>query len=198
VTVQKGEEQVGSRGSCATREMIYNRTSGGVHDPKKEVLPDISTIYHYEYTFTEADVFVGIRVFFHEGIGCDKFHTVKDCDSMLLQDEGLNADTVGELRMTTSTLQEGDVTRERSTGQGTRLLRGDEHKKFDAGVRLQKEVKKNNLKTQKEDLARLLLDLARLVRVFGHTSLDDPASPASHLVYLDSQQQLLGHQWQLF
>jgi hypothetical protein len=26
-TVQKGEEQVGSRGSCATREMIFNRTS---------------------------------------------------------------------------------------------------------------------------------------------------------------------------
>jgi hypothetical protein len=26
-TVQQGEEQVGSRGSCATREMIYNRPS---------------------------------------------------------------------------------------------------------------------------------------------------------------------------
>ena len=38
----------------------------------------------------------------------------------------VNEDTVGELRMTTSTLQEGDVTRERTTGQGARLLRGEE------------------------------------------------------------------------
>jgi hypothetical protein len=30
--------------------------------------------------------------------------TVKDCDSMLLKHEGLNEATVGELRMTTSTL----------------------------------------------------------------------------------------------
>ena len=78
-TVQKGEEQVGSRGSCATREMIYNRTSSGVNDGKKGTLPGISTIYHYEYEFTEADVFVGIRVFFHEGIGCGKLYTDKDC-----------------------------------------------------------------------------------------------------------------------
>jgi hypothetical protein len=55
-TVQKGEEQVGSRGSCPTREMIYNRTSSGVNGDKKEALPDISTIYHYEYEFTEVDV----------------------------------------------------------------------------------------------------------------------------------------------
>ncbi len=34
-TVQKGEEQVGSRGSCATREMIYNRPSGGVIGAKR-------------------------------------------------------------------------------------------------------------------------------------------------------------------
>jgi hypothetical protein len=37
---------------------------------------------------------------------------------MLLQDEGLNEVTVGELRMATSTLQEGDVTRESAAGQG--------------------------------------------------------------------------------
>jgi hypothetical protein len=55
-TVQKGEEQVGSRGSCATREMIYNRSSSGVNGSKKGVLSDISTIYHYEYEFTETDV----------------------------------------------------------------------------------------------------------------------------------------------
>ncbi len=63
-TVQQGEEQVGSRGSCATREMIYNRPSRGVNDAKKGALPGISTIYHYVYEFTEADVFVGMRVFF--------------------------------------------------------------------------------------------------------------------------------------
>ena len=62
VTVQKGEEQVGSRGSCATREMIYNRSSSGVNDTKKGALPGISTIYHYVYEFTEADVFVGMSL----------------------------------------------------------------------------------------------------------------------------------------
>ncbi len=48
-TVQKGEEQVGSKGSCATREMIYNRPLGGVNGVKKGVLSDISNIYHYQY-----------------------------------------------------------------------------------------------------------------------------------------------------
>jgi hypothetical protein len=67
---------------------------------------------------------VGIRVFFHEGIGCGKFYTANDCDSMLLHHEGLNEATVGELRMATSTLQEGDVARERAAGQGARLGRG--------------------------------------------------------------------------
>jgi hypothetical protein len=43
--------------------------------------------------------------------------------------------------MATSTLQEGDVARERTAGQGERLLRVEEHKDFDAGVRLEKEVK---------------------------------------------------------
>ncbi len=131
---------VGSRGSCATCEMIYNRPSSGVNGSKKGALPGISTIYHYEHVFTETDVFVGIRVFFHEGIGCDRLYSTKDCDSMLLQDEGLDEVTVGELRMATYTLQVGDVTLERTAGQGARLLRGEEHKDFDAGVRLQKEV----------------------------------------------------------
>ena len=108
---------------------------------KKGALPGISTIYHYVYEFTDAGAFVGIRVFFHEGIGCGKFYPVKVCDDMLLQHEGLNEDTVGELRKATSTLQEGDVDRERAAGQRARLLRGEDHKDFDAGVRLQKEVK---------------------------------------------------------
>ena len=73
---------------------------------------------------------------------------------MLLQHEGLNEATVGELRMATSTLQEGDVARERAAGQGARLLRGEEHKDFDKGVRLQKEVQKNDLKAQKEETAK--------------------------------------------
>jgi hypothetical protein len=106
--------------------------------------------YHYEYGFTEGDVFVGIRVFGHEGIGCGKLYTVKDCDSLLLQDEGLNETTVGELRMVTSTLQEDDVARERASGQGPRLLRGEEHKDVDVVVGLEKQVKKNDVKVQKE------------------------------------------------
>jgi hypothetical protein len=92
-------------------EMIYNRPSSGVNGDKEGELTDISTIYHYEYEFTEDDVFVGMRVFFHEGIGCCKLYTTKDCDSMLLQDEGLDEVPVGELRMVTSTLQTGDVAR---------------------------------------------------------------------------------------
>jgi hypothetical protein len=56
--------------------------------------------------------------------------------------------------MATSTLQEGDVARERAAGQGARLLRGEEHKDFDTGVRLQKDVKKNDLKAQKEETAK--------------------------------------------
>ncbi len=40
-----------------------------MNDAKKGVLSDISTIYHYQYEFTEADIFVGMRGFFHEGIG---------------------------------------------------------------------------------------------------------------------------------
>jgi hypothetical protein len=72
---------------------------------------------------------------------------------MLLRQEGLNEATVGELKMATSTLQEGDVARERAAGQGARLVRGEEHKHFDTGVRLQKEVKKNDLKVQKEETA---------------------------------------------
>ncbi len=81
-------------------------------------------------------------------------YSAQDCDSMLLQHEGLNEDTVGELRMVTSTLQEGDVARERASGQGARLLKGEEHKDFDTGVRFQKEVKKNDLKAQKEETAK--------------------------------------------
>jgi hypothetical protein len=88
-TVQQGEEQVGSTGSCATREMVYNRPSAGVNGAKKGALPGISTIYHYQYQFGEADDFVGMRVFFHEGIGCGKVYSVQDCDSMLLQHDGL-------------------------------------------------------------------------------------------------------------
>ena len=87
-----------------------------------------------------------MRVFGHEGIGCGKLYTAKDCDSMLLQDEGLNEATVGELRMATSTLREGDVARERAEGQVARLLRGEEHKDLDAVVRLEEQVKKNDVK----------------------------------------------------
>jgi hypothetical protein len=93
-------------------------------------------------------------VFWYEGIGCGKLYTTKDCDFMLLQDEGLDESTVGELRMVTSTLQTGDVVRERAGGQGTRLLRGEEHKDFDSGVSLQKEVKRNDVKTQKEQAVK--------------------------------------------
>ena len=78
--------------------------------------------------------------------------TDKDCDSMLLQDEGLNEATVGELRMVTSMLQEGEVVRERDTGQGARLLRGEEYKDFDAGVRIQTEVKKNDEGSEGTDI----------------------------------------------
>ncbi len=131
--LQKGEEQVGSRGSCAKREMIFNSPLGGVIGAKKGALPGISTMYHYQYEFTEADVFVGMRVFYHEGIGCGKFYTDKECDSMLLEHEGLNEDTVGELRKATSTL---------------------EHKDFDADVRLQKEVKKNDVRSQRHETAK--------------------------------------------
>ncbi len=46
------------------------------------------------------------------------------------------------------------MARERAGGQGARLLRGEEYKDFDTGVRLQKEVKKNNLKAQKEETAK--------------------------------------------
>jgi hypothetical protein len=73
---------------------------------------------------------------------------------MLLKHEGLNEATVGELRMATSTLQEGDVARERAAGQGARLLRGEEHKDFDADVRLQKQVKKNDVTAQKQETAK--------------------------------------------
>ena len=71
-----------------------------------------------------------------------------------MQHEGLNEATVGELRMATSTLQEDDVARERAAGQGARLLRGEEHKNFDADVRLQKEVKKNDVRAQKQETAK--------------------------------------------
>ena len=36
----------------------------------------------------------------------------------------------------------------------TRLLRGEEHKDFDTGVRLQKEVNKNDVKAQKEQTVK--------------------------------------------
>ena len=39
-------------------------------------------------------------------------------------------------------------------GQGARLLRGEEHKTFDTGVSLQKKVKKNDVKTQKEQVVK--------------------------------------------
>ena len=48
----------------------------------------------------------------------------------------------------------GDVVRERATGQGPRLLRGEENKDFDTGVSLQKEVKKNDVKDQKEQTVK--------------------------------------------
>ena len=46
------------------------------------------------------------------------------------------------------------MARERAAGQGARLLRGEEHKDFDKGVRLQKEVQKNDLKAQKEETSK--------------------------------------------
>ena len=69
---------------------------------------------------------------------------------MLLLDET----TVGKLRMTTSRLQSGDVSRERTEGHGARLLRGEEHKDFEVGVSLQKEVKKNDVKAQTEQTVK--------------------------------------------
>ena len=48
----------------------------------------------------------------------------------------------------------GDVARERTAGQGARLLRGEERKDCDAAVRLQKEVQKKDLKVQKEETAK--------------------------------------------
>jgi hypothetical protein len=140
-------EAAHSRGCEADRRVSTQGT-------KKGALPGISIIYHYQYFFTETGVFEGIRVFFHQGIGCGKFYSAKDCDSMLLQNEGLNEATVGELRMVTSTLQEGAVARDRAAGHGARLLRGEEHKDCDAAVRLQKEVEKNDLKIQKEETAK--------------------------------------------
>ncbi len=154
--IREGVKQTGGSAHNATREMIFNRPLGGVIDAKKGALPGISTMYHYQYEFTEADVFVGMRVFYHEGIGCGKFYTVKECDSMLLEHEGLNEVTVDELRKATSTLQEGDLARQRAEGQGSRLLRGEEHKDFDADVRLQKEVK-----NEWNMLERLLLHLVQ-------------------------------------
>jgi hypothetical protein len=90
----------------------------------------------------------------NKGASRGKFYTAKDCDSMLLQNEGLNEARVGELRMATSTLQEGDVARDRAAGQGARLLRGEEHKDCDTAVRLEKEVTKNDFKVQKEEAAK--------------------------------------------
>jgi hypothetical protein len=52
------------------------------------------------------------------------------------------------------------VARERAAGQGARLVRGEEHKHFDTGVRLRKEVKKNDLKTQKEETEKAEADRA--------------------------------------
>ncbi len=73
---------------------------------------------------------------------------------------GLPGRAGGELRKTTSTLQEGDLARQRAEGQGARLLRGEEHKDFDADVRLQKQVKKNDVRAQKEETAKATDDRA--------------------------------------
>ena len=58
------------------------------------------------------------------------------------------------MRKETSTFQEGDLARQRAEGQGSRLLRGEEHKDFDADVRLQKEVKRNDVRSQRHETAK--------------------------------------------
>ena len=46
------------------------------------------------------------------------------------------------------------LARERTTGQGTRLLRGEEHKDLDAVVRIEKQEEKNDVKAQKEQTSK--------------------------------------------
>jgi hypothetical protein len=45
------------------------------------------------------------------------------------------------------------LARKRVEGQGSRLLRGEEHKDFDTDVRLQKEVKRNDVRAQRHETA---------------------------------------------
>ncbi len=45
------------------------------------------------------------------------------------------------------------MARKRVEGQGSRLLRGEEHKDFDTDVRLQKEVKRNDVRAQRHETA---------------------------------------------
>ena len=125
--VQQGQEETGSRGDCATREMVWSR-SDGIKGSKKGALPGISSLYHFTYTFQEDDTFVGMRVWAHEGIGPGKWYDAAACADMWEDDGVLTKDLTGELREANSTLEPGHAARLRAEGNGVRLICSDSHR----------------------------------------------------------------------
>ena len=180
-TVQEGEEEVGATGSCATREMVSNRPSSGVNGAKKGALPGISTLYHLEYEYQDR-VFVGLRVFCHEGIGPGKFFTAEQCKEMWLEDGGLSEDLFGEMRQATSKLDEGHAARERAAGSGSRLLRGEEHKQLDLAATRDKKAKTDAGKAEKERRGKD--EMAAAVAASGVRCCTLCGKPFTRLAYL--------------
>jgi hypothetical protein len=153
-TVMQGEEEVGSTGSCATREMVFIRPLSAVTGGKKGALPGISTFYHFTFGYTKEKVFEGMTVFCHMGIGTGKLYTSEQCATMWSEYGGLNEEMCGELRQATSTMDEGSVARQMAAGGGTRMVRGEEHKQTDVGAKAAKREKAAIEKGLKEERAK--------------------------------------------
>ena len=128
--VVQGQEETGTRGECVTTEMQFNRPAG-VSGSKKGALPGISSLYHFVYEYDEGGVFKGLRVWAHEGIGGGKYFSVEACQEMWEEDGLLTKEMTGELRDAASTLPANHPARLRASGDGARLIRGDEHKASD-------------------------------------------------------------------
>lgn len=117
--VLQGLTEVGGHESCATRHMVFERAAN-ITGGKKGSIPGIASMYHFTFIY-EQDVFTGMRVFAHEGIGSGFFYSAAACQEMWMEDGGLSQDSHGEFKKATDACREVP----NSVSAGGRTIRGD-------------------------------------------------------------------------
>ena len=156
-SVLAGQEESGGNGSCVTAEFAFERSLQVVTGGIKGALSGISSLYHFMYEYDDNNIFVGLRVFTHEGIGDGKIYSASECTAMWEEEGGLTEEMCGETTSAESQLPQGDIARDRAAGCGARLLKGSAHKVADADAHAVKKASTLSAQlTWKQDQEALL------------------------------------------